>query len=655
MNKYLFLLTFLMLIPISMFAQPVEQVVQSFDTELDTSYFREEISEHADTALSFINWGLETSEVHSGAGALSFDYSAHNIESWGGYAKLEHMAPDSQVYDWSGWDSISFWYNNVTPASIASRVHIRFEVYDVSDVPDTTSSAQDMEFFYSFQNEILDAAPGWNEFTIKLEETNAMDGSTFNLLDWAGKQDGNGILDLDKIKGWAFEVSINGSGNGDYVTGKILFDHIALQSYSGKSLIIFNGSVVPPAINAGKFVWSGETLDILDKGGEDPKTNALRFIEVDGWTGAGYNIPAIDLSSEWLTDSLKFKMKADVGTGSMRMQFEDGTAKVGTSFSPTADDGAWHEYKLALKDMTYQDGTSGFDTTGITVFQFMEEGTGSAGRTILFDYLWTDNPVIDVTPPDAPTNVQGIANVSEYYNVVAWTDVPGEEGEVYNVYASESVIDSINAPGVETVALGVEESKQEANHYLRYPLKDKSVTYYYAVTCTDAAGNVGDPGIDEEGETNTALGVPTISLNPPEDFAADGDISEWISAGIDPLILKPSTNKIGVGSFDDDDDFTANIYMAVDNDYLYVALDMVDNVYSVDGGGDWYLDDAAEMFIGLYNQTIQHNGYQRGEEPDYQLQFRYNGFYIGNPNLGSSAFYDVGSDNFDFVNYIGGY
>ena len=80
----------------------------------------------------------------------------------------------------------------------------------------------------------------WNEFKIKLEETDAMDGSTFNLLDWAGIQNGNGELDLDKIKGWAFEVSINGSGNGDFVTGKILFDQIELKGYAGKSLIIFN-------------------------------------------------------------------------------------------------------------------------------------------------------------------------------------------------------------------------------------------------------------------------------------------------------------------------------------------------------------------------------------------------------------------------------
>jgi hypothetical protein len=641
-----------MLVPILILGQPAEQVVQDFDTELDESYFHEEISANADTNLSYINWGYETSDTKFGDGALSYEYSAHNIESYGGYAKIEHMEPDSQLFNWTGWDSISFWYKIETSASITDRIHLRFEIYDASEVPDTTSSANQMEFYYSHQY-ILDEPPGgWKEFKIAFENTDAVDGSTFNRhADWNVGIAGNNEIDLDQIKGFAFEVSISGNGSGDHASGKILIDHIALQGYGGKSLVIFNGSVIPPAINAGKFAWGGETLDILENGGEDPKTNALRFIEVDGWTGAGFNIPAIDLSSEWLTDSLKFKMKADVGTGSMRVQFEDGSAKVGKSFTPTADDGAWHEYKFALKDMTYQDGTSGFDTTDITVFQFMEEGTGSAGRTILFDYMWTDNPIIDVTPPDPPTNVQGIPSTAEYYNAVVWTDVPGEEGEVYNVYASESVITDINALGVETVALGVEETVQGANHYLRYPLKEHEVKYYYAVTCVDASGNVSEPGIDDIGATNTARGVPTISMNPPGDFVADGDVSEWISAGIEPLVLKPSTNKIGVGAFDNDKDFTATIYMAVDNDYLYVALDMIDNEYISGGTAEWWKDDAAEMFIGLYNQTKQHSGYQDGEEPDYQMHLRYDGFYVERHDL--PKFYEAGSSNYSFVNYIG--
>ena len=650
MNKLFTILCMLFLLPVLLLGQD-SPVVQDFDTELDTSYFTEEISDNADSTLSFINWGYETGDTKFGDGALSYDYSAHNIESWGGYAKIEHLAPDSQVFNWTGWDSISFWYNNETPASIPNRVHIRFEIYDVSDADLDETDAGQMEFYYSFQY-ILDDAPGWNEFKIALENTGAQDGSTFNRIGWAGIT-GNDELDLDKIKGWAFEVSVSGSGDGDHVTGKIIFDHIALTDYGGKSLIIFNGRTVPPAIDAGKFTWGSETLDILEGGGEDPKTNAMRFVEADGWTGAGFNIPSTDLSQEWLVDSLKFKMKSDVGTGSMRVQFEAGAGKVGKSFSPVADDGEWHDYVFALEDMVYQDGTSDFDTTDITVFQFMEEGTGSAGRTILFDYMWTDNPVIDVTPPDPPENVQAIPNTTENYNAVVWQDVDGEEGEIYNVYASESVITDITAPGVETVAIGVEETIQGVNHLLRYPLQEKELKYFYAVTCIDASGNESEPGIDDVGATNTALGVPTISLNPPGDFAADGDVSEWITAGIEPLVLTPTLNKIAVGAFDNDDDYTATIYMAVDDDYFYLAMDMTDDSYNVAGGNNWYDDDAAEMFIGLYNMTKQHSGYDRGEEPDYQLQIRYDGFFGGTPDMGE--FYEVGSSNFAFTNYIGAY
>ena len=657
MNKCFLLLSLFMLVPILMFGQPTEQVVQNFDTQLDTSYFLQEISTNGDSTKSYIHWGYETSNTKFGAGALSYDYSAQDIETYGGYAKIEHMEPDSQVFNWTGWDSISFWYNNVTPASISGdRIHLRFELYDVSNVDDTTSNANNMEFYYSFQY-ILDSEPGWNEFKIKLENTSAMDGTTFNRTGWAGIE-GNNTLDLDKIKGYAFEVSISGSGGGDIAAGKLLLDHIALKGYGGKSLVIFDGRNVPPAINAGKFTWGQAGLDVLEGGGEDPKTNALRFTEGDeygnGWSGVGFNLPVTDLSNEWSKDSLKFKMKTEVGTGDLRVQFEDGTAKVGKTFSADPDDGGWHEYVFALKDFVYEDGTSNFDSTAITVFGIMAEESGVAGREVLFDYIWTDNPVIDVTPSDPPTNVSGIPNTSEYYNVAVWQDVDGEEGETYNVYASESVISDVTAPGVETVAVGVEEGVQEAKHLLRYPLKDKSIKYYYAVTCVDAAGNESAPGIDESGATNTALGVPTISMNPPTDFVADGDVSEWIDAGIDPVVLTPSTSKIATGTFDNDKDFTANIYMAVDDDYLYIALDMIDNVYSVNGGSvNWYDDDAAEMFIGLYNMTTQHTGFKRGEEPDYQLQLRYNGFYGGTPNLGQ--LYTTDDVNYAFVNYIGGY
>ena len=38
-----------------------------------------------------------------------------------------------------------------------------------------------------------------------------------------------------------------------------------------------------------------------------------------------------------------------------------------------------------------------------------------------------------------------------------------------------------------------------------------------------------------EAVSNVAKGVPTISLDPPAAFEADGDLSEWYDSGIMPF------------------------------------------------------------------------------------------------------------------------
>jgi hypothetical protein len=85
-----------------------QQVIQSFDTQLDSSYWIFENSDAADSSKGFINYTLESGDFLFGTGAQLTEYSAHNIEPWGGYSKIYYLAPDSQVMDWSAYDSISF-------------------------------------------------------------------------------------------------------------------------------------------------------------------------------------------------------------------------------------------------------------------------------------------------------------------------------------------------------------------------------------------------------------------------------------------------------------------------------------------------------------------------------------------------------------------
>ena len=77
----------ILLLPFLLFGQ----MINNFDAETEAGYWGHEISENADSTLSFINVSYITDPVSEGAGAMQLDYSAHNIEAWGGYAKIFHM------------------------------------------------------------------------------------------------------------------------------------------------------------------------------------------------------------------------------------------------------------------------------------------------------------------------------------------------------------------------------------------------------------------------------------------------------------------------------------------------------------------------------------------------------------------------------------
>ncbi len=110
---------------------------------------------------------------------------------------------------------------------------------------------------------------------------------------------------------------------------------------------------------------------------------------------------------------------------------------------------------------------------------------------------------------------------------------------------------------------------------------------------------------------------------PPTTFTADGNLGEW--SGVTPIHIAPSgggyivTNTI----IDSDDDLSLDAYLAVDNTYLYVALDVEDDVIS-NSQTTTYLNDSPDLFLGLYNaHGMPHTSYRRGAQPDYHFRFAY--------------------------------
>jgi hypothetical protein len=604
-----------------------------------------------------------TTDFVEGTGSLEINAAIGAFHPWGSFAQLIYRAADEVgPQDWSVSDSLSIWIKVHT-----APTHPEYMVFRIHLADRPTIGGVIEEYLYENAT-ILDAETDWVELKVPLAEIES-DGTVVPNDqgfvrapdNWGGFTYNNRVLDRDRIVGYNISLVTTGWTDPENIPADsmvVSFDSFTRFGTRAVPFIFFNGKTL--ASNLSSWSWGQSTISIEEGAGATPGTNAIKWVQGDewggGWTGIGFTIaPAYNMAGVWATDSVKFKLKADAGTGPMRIQFEDGAAKRGTVFTPVAD-GAWHYYAFKLSKTVYQDGTANFDSSNVTVLGLMAEASGIPGKTVYIDDWWTGNPIIDVAPPPPPSDVSAVGD--QYYNLVIWQDAPGESKETYTVYASSKPITDLADPAVEVIRVAVPEQEQTTVHWLTYPLVDTDVTNYYAVTCTDEAGNVSLTfGASAGPVTNTAKGMPTISLNPPAQFKADGDLSEWENSGIKPFVFKKSVSHIGTGSFDNDDDLTANIYFAIDNNYLYLAADVIDNVYSFDPAGNWYEDDALEFYIGLYDgrSGAKHSSAKRGEQPDYKINISHAFLvneYNGNRNIyvpDSADYYFEGLGASDWV------
>ena len=147
MNKVLTMIIAL-LIPVLSFGQQID----GFNSVPDTSYWDYEVSASADSTLSFINASYVTDPLSEGSHTLQLDYSAHNIEGWGGYVKIYHMHPElanGGTYDWSGYDSLSLSYYVSSAQSGTNNVELRLNLRDYSGAPVDTYTGLG-EYFIHF-------------------------------------------------------------------------------------------------------------------------------------------------------------------------------------------------------------------------------------------------------------------------------------------------------------------------------------------------------------------------------------------------------------------------------------------------------------------------------------------------------------------------
>ncbi|PKL82448.1 MAG: hypothetical protein CVV24_10015 [Ignavibacteriae bacterium HGW-Ignavibacteriae-3] len=673
MKKILTLTLFLLIVG-SAYAQTY--VYQPLDNSVASGFWdMSQLYNNQGSATAKMDLTDHTADKKEGTASLKVDYTIGAGDGWGGYIVRATPNPLPQYYNLSTGTSLTFWYKVVTPVvtSKPGSVFIELKLGDVND-----AGLRDL-WFQEMPINLADASGQWKQVTVPLSVFK--DGGD-KTKEWALQfGDGDREIQLDKIKTMEFAIVYITTGSGantPTASGTILIDGLAvtgdryappvlsfvnMASQFGKddmdwagpsgkgALALTNEATDKVEGTTGSLKFDYTCFASQDWGGfvamDIPVTAPTKFVERTYLSLFIKNLKAVSTTVPKRAILRIFLFEKSNGTDE-----EQWITKVPIDLTKVSD---WARYDLPLKQVAYStngdqyppvggwglnpNGAKGdqtFNPDKMTKIRIEVLGVGvgpDAGPkgekmigTLLFGMMQQSGyQEFDITAPLAPTVtvVKGT-----YSNLVTWNDLTGETTEKYNIYASGSPITNIKAAGVEVVAFDVPRGTQVIEHLLRSPKTDRTSTFYYAVNAVDKAGNIG--AVTSTGATvNTAKGIPTIPILSMPTWAADGNLKEWTAAGVTPFRLYPQDGSAHIMTgfkVDNNADLSANMYIAIDQTYLYFAADVNDDIVFNDitylqRGMSWALD-CPEIEIGLYNQEAkQHTSYKHGKTPDYHFRF----------------------------------
>jgi len=632
MGKKIFLLILLFFLPASLLSQI--RHIESFEgTANDTPFWQLRFSPNAADSLGFVVLRNDSALFFEGSASLQMDWGIDNCEIWGRLSRIEHWLPGDSLLDFAFYDTLSLWYYIDRPASAPGAVELRLLLFDVSDSENGNLSdcSDSVEVFYSFHY-ILDQAPGWQRLLIPLEQSMSIGGQGFNLTQWSGIP-GNEVLDLDKIKGYAFEFAISSGSDSSSSNGSMHVDAMSVFTTRDRHDFIFNGVTYPPNVKA-SYIGQDGGIEIS----EEDSYSASKSIK---WTTSAnelYSGPVftfeqpLDYSLHWQKTPLSFKMRMGEARGDIKIIISDDDKDGdGPDQSFYAEDviesmwmnynGFWDAFRMPLQNFDRFAGAAPMDSSRLWQVRFLITDSASLGQTIYLDDILLGEP-FDSGRPEQPI-FTAFPDDGAYCNVISWEDLSEETNESYTIYFSEALITPQNfySDDVEVAATGISGEVQFFRHRLIAPLNDSELNYYYAVTCVDSEGSESLP-VDDCLVANRGRGWAVISYLAAFPFSADGDLSEW--TGQKPFIMKPSDGSGTVVDgtvIDGDADLSARMWLACDAEALYVAFEIDDDTLICGmPERDLWDNDSPELFIGLYDaHNMPHEEQQEGREPDYQF------------------------------------
>lgn len=225
----------MLLVLMFVYAVNGQTVFDSFDTFVDSNYVTSSLGVSDSSRV----YPFEEHQIVSqGQGALGLKYKVELIEAWGGSATLQlRDRKDTGLWDFSGYNSLSFSFYNKVPSSWPGAAQLCIILYDASNVKNIESTSLDgTEWWYSFLR-VLDMDTGWNKIVIPLKDIgsaadNCNCGTGFWLTNQGGIE-GNGKLDLNKIRGIGIEVFAQDPVHPDHggvVHGEFILDNLELIS-----------------------------------------------------------------------------------------------------------------------------------------------------------------------------------------------------------------------------------------------------------------------------------------------------------------------------------------------------------------------------------------------------------------------------------------